>query len=44
MIANFKWWRRYRGGRWARVTGLLWGLRWVRMPDSSIEPCEEDYR
>ena len=40
-------WRIYRrliGGRWATVTGFLWGRRWVRVPDECVERIEEDWR
>lgn len=36
--------RRWRGGRWARVTGFCWGRRWVRVGDECVERVEEDYR
>lgn len=39
-----RWWRRLRGGRWAQVTGHLWGKRWVRVTDECVERCEEDWR
>ncbi|MGB8887115.1 MAG: hypothetical protein WCC87_10360 [Candidatus Korobacteraceae bacterium] len=27
----FRWWRRWRGGRWMRSPGYLWGWRWIRL-------------
>ena len=30
MLSQFRWYRRWRGGYWARVTGWLWGTRWVQ--------------
>ena len=42
-LKNFRWWRRWRGGRWARVTGWLWGVRWVRIPRACVERPDEDY-
>lgn len=41
---DWKWYRRMRGGRWATVTGWMWGRRWVRVTDAGVEPVEEDYR
>lgn len=35
--------RRLRGGKWARVTGWLWGHRWVRVPCECKEQTLEDY-
>jgi hypothetical protein len=44
MIFNhFQWYRRWRMGKWARVTGLMWGLRWVRLPEWSHGQAEEDW-
>lgn len=39
-----RWWRRLRGGRWARVTGWFWGQRWVRVSDACVERVDEDWR
>lgn len=41
---RFRWYRRARGGRWARVGGLLWGRRWIRVSDDCIERVDEDWR
>lgn len=30
ILAQFRWYRRLRGGYWAQVTGWLWGQNWVR--------------
>jgi hypothetical protein len=43
MLARFQWYRRWRGGKWARVTGLFWGKNWVRIPDESVERAEEHW-
>lgn len=43
MIAQFKWYRRWRGGRWATVTGLMWGRNWVRVGPECLERVDEDY-
>jgi hypothetical protein len=43
-LANFKWYRRMRGGRWATVCGMVWGRRWIRLPDACVERAEEDWR
>ena len=43
MLGNFKWYRRLRGGRWAKVTGWLWGKRWVRVPQECVERVDEDW-
>ena len=29
-LAEFRWYRRLWGGKWAQVTGWWWGKRWVR--------------
>lgn len=44
VISRFKCYRRWRGGRWARVTGLLWGRNWVRVSDACVERVDENYR
>jgi hypothetical protein len=44
MLGNFRWYRRLRGGRWAKVTGWFWGERWIRVTDACLEECQEDYR
>ena len=43
VMGNFRWYRRLRGGRWARVTGLMFGMRWIRVPPECVERCEEDW-
>lgn len=43
MITHLKCYRRWRGGRWGRVTGLMWGHRWVRVTPTCVERVEEDY-
>lgn len=42
MLSNFRWYRRWRGGKWAKVTGWLWGKRWVYCPQS-VEQVDENY-
>lgn len=37
ILANFFWYRRWRGGHWARVTGFFWGKRWIRVHKSCVE-------
>jgi hypothetical protein len=44
MLSRFKCYRRWRGGRWARITGWFWGKRWVRVPNECVETIDEDYR
>lgn len=44
MLSYFRWWRWLRGGRWARVTGWLWGKRWVQIPQECVEPHDEHHR
>lgn len=39
----FRWYRKFRGGRWARVTGWFFGKRWVRVPDDCRERVDEDW-
>jgi len=43
MLSNFQWWRRLCGGKWARVTGYLWGQRWVSVPYGEQQPCDENW-
>jgi hypothetical protein len=43
IIERFQWWRRFRRGQWARVTGFLWGKRWIRLPKGCLERAEEDW-
>ena len=31
LLSSFQWYRRMRGGRWAKVTGYFWGQRWIRL-------------
>lgn len=38
MLGHWRWYRRWRGGRWARVTGYVWGYRWVRLPPQAVIP------
>lgn len=40
---RFQWYRRWRGGKWAQVTGLIWGRNWVRVPIANQEPVDEEY-
>lgn len=40
---NFKRYRRWRGGKWALITGLLWGMNWVRFPCDAEGYFEENY-
>jgi hypothetical protein len=42
-LARFQWYRRWRGGKWALVTGMLWGRNWYRCPAESLGRFEEDY-
>ena len=30
-VAQFKLYRKLRGGSWAKCTGLFWGKRWFRI-------------
>ena len=44
MLSSFRWYRRLRGGRWSRVTGFMYGKRWVQVDDNCREACDEDWR
>jgi hypothetical protein len=44
MIQNFQFYRKLRGGRWARVTGFLWGFRWIRVTSECVERIDEEYK
>ena len=42
MILNsFRWYRRWVGGRWARVNGLCWGSSWVRLANDAFGKGDE---
>lgn len=41
MLKHFYWYRRLRGGAWARVTGYVWGYRWVRLPPGQENHADE---
>ncbi len=43
MLARFSRWRRARGGRWATVTGFLYGRRWICVGPLCVERVDEDY-
>lgn len=43
LLTQFKLVRWLIGGRWARVSGYLWGKRWVRVPKTCLEYTEEQY-
>lgn len=46
MLSYFQWYRRWRGGKWAKVTnplGLFCQRRWIKVPDSTVERVDEDY-
>ena len=46
MISYFKWYRRWRGGKWAKATdplGLFCQWHWIKVPDSTVERVDEDY-
>jgi hypothetical protein len=43
MIAQFQWYRRWRGGRWVKVCGLFFGSVWVRVGPECLERVDEDY-
>lgn len=41
---SFQWYRKWRGGRWAKVTGYFFRYRWVRVPDECVERVDEDWK
>jgi hypothetical protein len=43
MISHLKCYRRWRGGRWAKVNGLIWGHNWIRVTQECVERVDEDY-
>ena len=43
-ISDIRAYRKLRGGRWGKVTGYMWGWRWVRVTDECVERVDEDYR
>lgn len=36
MMSRFQWWRRWRGGCWGRVNGVMFGFRWVRITENEL--------
>lgn len=44
MLSRFKWYRRLRGGRWGKVSGLFYDHQWIRVTDACVEDVDEDYR
>jgi hypothetical protein len=34
ILPSFRWYRSLRGGYWARVTGFMWGKRWVKLQNA----------
>lgn len=43
MLSSFQWYRKMRGGRWAKVTGLMWGKRWVHLSPECVERDDENW-
>ena len=44
ILSRFKWWRRWRGGKWALVGRmLLRSKKWIKVPDECVERVDEDY-
>jgi hypothetical protein len=43
ILSRFRRYRRWRGGKWARVTGMFWGQNWVRVTNECVERVDEDY-
>lgn len=43
MLSQFKWYRRLRGGRWGKVSGLFYDHAWIRVTDACVEDVDEDY-
>jgi hypothetical protein len=41
-LARFRWYRRRRGGKWARTTGFFWP-HWIRVPDECVERVDEHW-
>jgi DNA-binding PadR family transcriptional regulator len=39
-LARYKWYRRWRGGKWARTAGFFWP-HWIRVPDECVERVDE---
>jgi len=39
--SQLRWYRRNRGGRWAKVGGWLYGHRWVQVTDACVERVDE---
>jgi hypothetical protein len=43
ILRRFQWYREFRGGRWAQVSALFYGKKWVRVPDGCVERVQENY-
>jgi hypothetical protein len=35
-LTRFKWYRKWRGGKWGQVTGWWWGRKWIKLPEESL--------
>lgn len=40
---RWRWYRRLRGGRWGRVSGYLWGHRWIHVGPECVERVDETW-
>lgn len=43
LFGGFQEYRKWRLGKWARVTGYFSGYRWVRLPKDSAELGDEEH-
>ena len=40
-LARFRWYRRWRGGKWVLLRGVFWSRSWLRIPDYFVERPSE---
>ena len=43
LLGQFISYRKWRGGRWARITGWMGGYRWVRVGPICVDRVDEDW-
>lgn len=36
LFGFWRWYRRWRGGKWGRVSGFFWGHRWVKLQPTAL--------
>jgi hypothetical protein len=42
ILRRFQWYRRWRGGKWGMVSGLIYGRKWIKLSSQSVQ-FDEDW-